>query len=64
MIVALGVWLLVSLSSFTGSGARAAIPDAAARASLVGATIVAGLMGLAPAGLVFAIFRNARKSPR
>ncbi len=64
MIAALGVWLLVSLSSFTGSGARAAIPDAAARGSLVGATIVAGLMGLAPAGLVFAIFRNARKSTR
>ena len=64
MIAALGLWLLVSLSSFTGSEARAVIPDANARGGLVSATVIVGLMGLAPAGLVFAIFRNAKKSAK
>ena len=61
MIAAIGLWLMVSLMSFTGSGARAAIPDSSARGGLVSATIFAALIGLVPAGLVFAIFRRAKR---
>jgi hypothetical protein len=57
ILAAVGLWLLVSLSSFSGD----AIPDAAARGRLIGATIGAGMVGLIPAGIVFALFRNARK---
>jgi hypothetical protein len=61
LIVAIGLWLVVSLLSFTGSGARAAIPDSSARGGLVSATFFAALIGLIPSGLVFAMFRRANR---
>jgi hypothetical protein len=62
MLAAVGLWLLVSLSAFTGDEARAKIADPAARSGLVQATIAAGLIALVPSALVFALFRNARKA--
>jgi hypothetical protein len=64
MLAAVFVWWVVSLASFTGSAARSAIPDPALRGGLVRSTVFTGLIGLVPPGLVFALFRNARKSPR
>jgi hypothetical protein len=61
MLVAVGLWLLVSLSAFSGDAAQAAIPDAARRGGLIQATILTALLGLVPSGLVFALFRNASK---
>lgn len=59
MLAAVGLWLLVSLSAFTGADARARIVDPAARSGLVQATVKAGLIALVPSALVFAFFRNA-----
>ncbi len=61
MLATVGLWLLVSLASFTGESARRAIPDANSRSGLVVATIVAGMIALVPSGLVFGLFRNAGK---
>lgn len=63
MLAAVGLWLLVSLSAFTGDEARTKVPDPAVRSGVVQATVTAGLIALAPSALVFALFRNARRSP-
>lgn len=61
MLVSVAVWLVVSLVSFTGASAQAAIPNPADRSKLIGGTIFFGLVALVPSGLVFALFRGARK---
>ncbi len=57
-----GVWLLVSLTQFSGEAAQARLVNPAGRSALVQVTITVGLIALAPSGLVFAIFRNSGKS--
>ena len=61
MLASVSVWLVVSLASFSGASARALIPNPAAHSKLIGGTIFVALLALVPSGLVFAIFRRARK---
>lgn len=61
MLVSVAIWLVVSLFCFTGAFSRAAIPNPADRSKLIGSTIFFGLVALVPSGLVFALFRGARK---
>ncbi len=64
ILAAVGVWLLVSLSQFSGDAARQHFGSADQQSALIQGTWTAAIMGLVPAGLVFAIFRNAKKTPK
>ncbi len=62
MLANVGVWLLVSLTQFSGDAAQARLVNPAGRSALVQATISAAFLAFVPSGLVFALFRNARRA--
>jgi len=64
ILAAVGFWLLVSLSQFSGDAARQHFGSADQQSALIQGTWTAAIMGLVPAGLVFAIFRNAKNAPK
>ena len=60
LLAAVALWFFVSFSQFSGDEARPRFPSEAAQSTLLQGTIAAAFVGLVPAGLVFALFRNAR----
>ena len=63
ILAAVGVWLLVSLSQFSGNAARGHFASDAQQSSLIQGAWTAAILGFVPAGIVFAMFRHAKKSP-
>jgi hypothetical protein len=62
MMASIVIWLVASLSIFSGAQAKA-MPEAA-RSYVIRAIWMLAAMGLIPAGIVFALFRNARGERR
>ena len=60
MIANVSVWVVVALSQFSAETRL----DPATRSTLLSATVGMGLVALAPAGLVFALFRRAKNAPK
>jgi hypothetical protein len=61
MLAAVGIWTIVCVSTFSGASAAAKVPDPVARSAMVSGTITLALMALVPSGIVFWMFRGARK---
>jgi hypothetical protein len=63
ILAAVVVWFLVSFSQFSGEEVRHRFPSPTDQSALIQGTIRAAFLGLVPAGIVFALFRNAKKRP-
>jgi hypothetical protein len=61
MLVAVGLWAVVCLLTFTGSRAAALMPNPAARSTVVNGTLFLAMVALLPSGIVFWLFRNAKR---
>jgi hypothetical protein len=61
MIASVVVWLIASLSLFSGAQAKAM--GEAARSTVIQGIWTLAIMALVPSGIVFALFRNARARP-
>lgn len=61
MLMAIGIWAIVVLSSFSGASAAAKVPNPADRSNLVSGTVFLAIISLVPSAIVFWLFRGARK---
>ena len=61
MLGAVALWFLVCLLTFTGAGAAVRVPNSADRSSLIQGTFFFALLALVPSGLIFWLFRGARR---